>query len=265
MFLTKARDMRGAYLKRLDVATLSQSGTEDGTFPNISWALAKGVCRGLFDQLRQRNGPAVTGFRSLPDDAKVEIFMRLRSAANLAMVECTCRDLRRVVAEHDGELWRRMYTCCSQSAPSRKRMWWPSVSWEDLMFIDKAVRRTQRFCRDEFEAVYERVQHHCQWRWFVPVDVRSSDEGVLRWKEKYLLARNRLCEGCLIPSPGVPLLSWTLCDPPKLEGDETGKIFVGQQQKLSRARSAYNEKRNGRRGAGASHRHLLAIDGVTGL
>ncbi|TVU19193.1 hypothetical protein EJB05_35330, partial [Eragrostis curvula] len=69
-------------------------------------ALAEWVLPVLLDELRLRN---VTGFASLPDDAKVEILKRLNDWKDLARVECTNRQLRRLVAERGGELWKPMY------------------------------------------------------------------------------------------------------------------------------------------------------------
>ncbi|TVU19195.1 hypothetical protein EJB05_35332, partial [Eragrostis curvula] len=60
-------------------------------------------------ELCRRNDLPVTGFASLPDDAKAEILKRLSDGKDLAMVECTNRQLRRLVAERDGELWKAMY------------------------------------------------------------------------------------------------------------------------------------------------------------
>ncbi|TVU19197.1 hypothetical protein EJB05_35334, partial [Eragrostis curvula] len=69
-------------------------------------ALAEWVFPVLLYELRSRN---VTGFASLPDDAKVEILKRLADWKDLASVECTSRQLRRLVTERDGELWKTKY------------------------------------------------------------------------------------------------------------------------------------------------------------
>lgn len=47
---------------------------------------------------------------SLPDDLIAAVLSRLTGGGDhLAVVECTCSKLRRLVADRDGGLWRTMY------------------------------------------------------------------------------------------------------------------------------------------------------------
>ena len=58
---------------------------------------------------------------SLIDDVKVEILKRLAGADDLARMERTSRDLRRLVAERDGELWKPMYEALRAQRRRRRR------------------------------------------------------------------------------------------------------------------------------------------------
>jgi hypothetical protein len=60
----------------------------------------------LLLELCRRNDLPVTGFASLPDDIKAEILKRLNDGKDLARVECTSKQLRRLVT--DCELWKGM-------------------------------------------------------------------------------------------------------------------------------------------------------------
>lgn len=62
----------------------------------------------LFLDLCGRNDVPVTGFSSLPDDATTEILKRI-DGKDLARVECTSKQLRCLVTERDGVLWKAMY------------------------------------------------------------------------------------------------------------------------------------------------------------
>lgn len=181
IFLTKARSMEGIYLERLDADTLAPSAGRRCS-NQISWSLADGVCWGLLDQLRRRNGLTLPGFRSLPDDAKVEMLKRLRSGVDLARVECTCRDLRRLVVARDGVLWRHMY--------------WheaPGVNWRLWRTLKPIIRY-----KDLYEDSISNLESELRIRKLIillefpiisPEDERvksSEDGGVPRWKQKYL-------------------------------------------------------------------------------
>ncbi|CAL4941127.1 unnamed protein product [Urochloa decumbens] len=116
MFLTTDRDMRRGFRQRLDAAATVPllSRRLDDTAPWVSqlcmW-LANGACWDLFVELCRRNGLALTSFMSLPDDIIMEILKRIvwRRKA-LVAVACTCRLLRRLVAEcNDTELWKPLF------------------------------------------------------------------------------------------------------------------------------------------------------------
>ncbi|KQJ86294.1 hypothetical protein BRADI_4g04508v3, partial [Brachypodium distachyon] len=53
--------------------------------------------------------PGGTSFVSLPGDAKAAILARLDKGKDLARASATCRDLRRLVADRDRELWKPLY------------------------------------------------------------------------------------------------------------------------------------------------------------
>ncbi|WVZ69714.1 hypothetical protein U9M48_018459 [Paspalum notatum var. saurae] len=112
MFPTAGRG-DSAYLERLDAGTvaplLSRAlGDTEPWGSRICCALANAACGGLLAELCGRNGLPLPGFMSLPDDIKVEILKRL-AGKDLARVELTCRQLRRLVAERDVELWKPLY------------------------------------------------------------------------------------------------------------------------------------------------------------
>jgi hypothetical protein len=65
----------------------------------------------LLLELCRRNDLPVTGFASLPDDIKEEILKRLNDGKDLARVECTSKELQRLVT--DCELWKGMYESLS--------------------------------------------------------------------------------------------------------------------------------------------------------
>ncbi|PAN29712.1 hypothetical protein PAHAL_5G245800 [Panicum hallii] len=240
MLLTAGGDWRGgAYLERLDAATvtplLSRALADAEPWASrVCWALADGACWGLFAELCRGNGLPLTGFMSLTDDVKVEILKRLAGADDFARMERTCRDLRRLVAERDGELWKPMY---------------------------EALRAQRRRCRRG-------------GRWGLSFLLRSeisdseSEEEVLSWKEKFMEARQRLRDmsfwrrtvsGSLSPFPpshctelSSCLLEWlTLLDPPEQETVSTrGKSTAGHRRKVPRTRNVDKKKWHGG-GAGA--------------
>ncbi|KAK3135612.1 hypothetical protein QOZ80_5BG0421130 [Eleusine coracana subsp. coracana] len=75
-------------------------------------SLADWVFPAMFLDLYHRNDLPVTGFASLPDDATMEILKRL-NGKDLARVECTSKQLRFLVTERDGVLWKAVYESLS--------------------------------------------------------------------------------------------------------------------------------------------------------
>lgn len=83
---------------------------------------------------------------SLPDDLKIAILKRLADGKDLARVLCVSAQLRLLVAEREGELWKTFY----EALPLRPRFWFwcclsrvyvPPVvvevrSWRD-MYMDR--------------------------------------------------------------------------------------------------------------------------------
>ncbi|KAF8676027.1 hypothetical protein HU200_047531 [Digitaria exilis] len=102
----------GAYLELLHTDTVApllsraRLGDAEPWASRVCRALADGVCSGLLTELCRWNGLVVTSLAPLPDDTVVEILRRLPDAEDVARVESTCRDMRRVVAGRDGELWK---------------------------------------------------------------------------------------------------------------------------------------------------------------
>jgi len=97
---------------------------------------------------------------SLTDDIKVEILKRLAGADDLARMERTYKDLRRLVAERDGEVWKPMYdeALRAQLGWRRRGRWW------GFSFL----------LRSESS------------------DSESEEVEVLSWKEKFMKTRQRL-------------------------------------------------------------------------
>ncbi|XP_062205218.1 uncharacterized protein LOC133907227 [Phragmites australis] len=243
MYLTTDIDVRSAYRERLGVATITPllSRALDDTEPRgsrICWSLADGVCWGLFVKLCHRNGLPLTGFTSLPDDVKVEILKRLKDGEDLARVECTSRQLRRLVAECDGELWKPLYEAHREFLKplyeALRELWKSSY---DLF----SLRLLRRWCRP-----------------FLLDDAESSEDVAVSWKEKYVMraSRHRLFLDSfpliVLPpirstsSPWIP--AWLLSDPPEPKIVAGGKNACGHHRKV--ARNDYNKKRHG---AGAIH------------
>ncbi|TVU19198.1 hypothetical protein EJB05_35335, partial [Eragrostis curvula] len=70
-------------------------------------ALAGGMCRRLFDDIHRNNGILLPPlFMLLPADLKAAILNRVADV-DLAMVECTCTELRDLIAGR--ELWKTKY------------------------------------------------------------------------------------------------------------------------------------------------------------
>ncbi|KAL6645657.1 hypothetical protein ACP70R_017265 [Stipagrostis hirtigluma subsp. patula] len=122
-----------ALLDEDTLAPILSGGVEDtaralGTEASGAWlwrSLTDWVCRVLLLELARRNGLPVTSFSSLPDDVRAEILKRLTDGDDLARVECTSRQLRRLAAELDVELWKPLYE--ELQARQSRRWWWPPV------------------------------------------------------------------------------------------------------------------------------------------
>ncbi|XBH97731.1 hypothetical protein VPH35_127357 [Triticum aestivum] len=91
--------------------------------------LAEKLCRGALVDICRENGVVLcreNAFVSLPGDVMLAILARLADGLDLLAVASTCTELRRLVADHDGELWKHRYealcllTCCDDS---------PETSW----------------------------------------------------------------------------------------------------------------------------------------
>ncbi|TVU19194.1 hypothetical protein EJB05_35331, partial [Eragrostis curvula] len=97
-------------------------------------------------ELCRRNDLPVTGFASLPDDAKAEILKRLADGKDLARVECTSRQLRRLVAERDAELWKARYE--SQGLSPEAQSSGKAGTWKQRYLNSRQqLRPTLRTCR----------------------------------------------------------------------------------------------------------------------
>ncbi|KAK3165545.1 hypothetical protein QOZ80_1AG0034520 [Eleusine coracana subsp. coracana] len=132
---------RSMYRERLDVAALTPllSRAMDSTEPwgsRICRSLSNAVCWRFLGELCRGNGlrPPTT-ITSLPDDVKVEILKRLADSADLAKVQCVSRQLKSLVADRDGELWKPL---CEQSivrlikklpVDINREMWEPMCKW----------------------------------------------------------------------------------------------------------------------------------------
>ncbi|OEL21080.1 hypothetical protein BAE44_0017900 [Dichanthelium oligosanthes] len=234
MFLTASRDWRSAYLERLDAATvtplLSRAlGDTEPWASRICRAVANGACWGLLSELCRGNSLPLTSFMSLPDDIKAEILKRLADPEDLARVERTCRHLRRLVAERDGELWKPMYEALS--VRRRLHRLWRNSRW-GLSFV-------RGFSRSYSE---------------------SEDVEVLSWKKKFVeatrpgswsMTHRMLLRPFPISSP-IPctdlssvLLYW-LQDPPEQETVSTrGESTGGHRRKVPRITKGHEMKWHG--------------------
>ncbi|KAF8669307.1 hypothetical protein HU200_051645 [Digitaria exilis] len=137
IFLIANGDMENIYNEILDVAAISPrlSRSFEAAEPwgsRVCRTLGNRVCWGLLDELCRKNGLPLTSFMSLPDDLKIAILKRLTDGKDLARVECVSAQLRLLVAERHGELWK---TLC----------WWrwshvPVVevrSWKDMYMASR--------------------------------------------------------------------------------------------------------------------------------
>ncbi|CAN6283651.1 unnamed protein product [Urochloa humidicola] len=259
IFLTTGRDPRSPYLELLNVATVAHAlESTEAERSRIRASLGNAVCWGLLHELCRRNGLPLRGLTSLPDDAKVEILKRLRSGEDLARVECTCRDLRRVVAARDGELWKHIAT---QEAPPSKA---PMDDYIDIVRYEE-WKATYDSLRGRWIDYYEYealrcCAHLCRWRPFVPVDVK----GLPRWKEEYLRDRNRLWAGSRFPFRwswrrllSAPQVSWRLRDlhHHQVPADVDHETSSRRRNIQDVPRKDYSNKRDNRRHgpAGAVH------------
>jgi hypothetical protein len=178
-FLTTERDLRGVHRERLQVSPaalplLSHRLLRD-TEPRgsrICWRLAGSVCWGLFAELCHRNGLPLTGLMSVPDDVKVEILKRLVDGDDLARVECTCAQMRRLVAERDGELWKPMY----EAVAAKQRMRW---RWLDLFppFLSSESSEDEEVLSWKGKCVGATARRHYGFSWILR-SLRSLSLGL---------------------------------------------------------------------------------------
>ncbi|CAL4932730.1 unnamed protein product [Urochloa decumbens] len=126
-----------AFLNKAYLAPILSGGVHDAaraveTGAAGAWlwrSLADWACRGPFLELCRWNDLPVTGFLSLPDDSKAEILKRLADGKDLARVECTSSQLRRLVAERDGELWKAM--CETRGLLPDEETFLEVISWKE--------------------------------------------------------------------------------------------------------------------------------------
>ncbi|KAI4976965.1 hypothetical protein ZWY2020_050572 [Hordeum vulgare] len=67
------------------------------------------LCRGVLVDLCRENGNVLcreNSFVSLPDDVMLATLARLTDDMDLLRAASTCKDLRRLVADHDSEHWK---------------------------------------------------------------------------------------------------------------------------------------------------------------
>ncbi|KQK12681.2 hypothetical protein BRADI_1g05325v3, partial [Brachypodium distachyon] len=97
-------------------------------------ALWRELADGLrFRVLAELCAGGVTTLMSLPGDAKAEILARLDSGKDLARAAAACRDLRRVVADRDRELWKPLYEAVGTGG-------WrplPGLTWKERYLVEK--------------------------------------------------------------------------------------------------------------------------------
>ncbi|KAL6642519.1 hypothetical protein ACP70R_020700 [Stipagrostis hirtigluma subsp. patula] len=112
--------------------------------------LADGLCRDLFLDLCGRNGvPVGPGFESLPADVKAAILLRLDAAEDVASVGCASKELRRLVAVHDAELWKARYEAIKNAGATKRHASMPlfvfgGETTEQMSWKDKYVRTRRR-------------------------------------------------------------------------------------------------------------------------
>ncbi|RLN24473.1 hypothetical protein C2845_PM07G15710 [Panicum miliaceum] len=239
MFLTASGDWRGAYLERLDAATvtplLSRALADAEPWASrVCWALAGGACWGLFAELCRRNGLALTGFMSLTDDIKVEILKRLASADDLARVEHTCRDLRRLVAERDGELRKPMYEAVRAQRRRRRR----GGRWAGGGFRSSSAPRARTLSPRRWSCSAGR---RSSWR---PDRVSGTRSGAGRSPAPFLHFHRATARSC-------HRAYWTGCWIRRRETVSTrGESTAGRRRKVPRTRNVDRKKWHGA-GAGA--------------
>lgn len=187
VFLTTDRDMEMVYLERLDLATamplLSRSlGGVEPWGSRICRSLADRVCWGFLDELCRKNSLPLTSFMSLPDDLKLDILKRLADGKDLARVECVSTQLRLLVVENDGELWKPLFEALPVRQPrSLWDLWyfWLSfgkssvkkvISWKDE-YVDARPRPCSRMWRTWFPDTFDVIPDICFFTDFSPYPV----------------------------------------------------------------------------------------------
>ncbi|KAF8674836.1 hypothetical protein HU200_047967 [Digitaria exilis] len=82
-----------------------------------------------------RRAVPLTSFMSLPDDLKIAILQRLTDGKYLARVEGVSAQLRHLMAERDGELWKTLY---EEALPVARRWCW---RWSRVPFRSEVEPR----------------------------------------------------------------------------------------------------------------------------
>ncbi|TVU19036.1 hypothetical protein EJB05_35163, partial [Eragrostis curvula] len=91
----------------------------DATLMALWRGLRDALCRRAHVDLCRGNGVALEPtFVSLPGDVVLAILARVAEGVDLVRVERTCATLRRLVAEHDRELWKPRYEAAVAQASS---------------------------------------------------------------------------------------------------------------------------------------------------
>ncbi|KAF8779677.1 hypothetical protein HU200_002428 [Digitaria exilis] len=125
IFPTANGDTENMYVERLDMAVITPLLSH--SFKAVEpWASR--ICRSLGNGLCRRNKLPLTSFMSLPDDLKIAILQRLTDGKDIARVEGVSAQLRHLVAERDGELWKTLYEEALVLAPALAL----ARSWKDM-------------------------------------------------------------------------------------------------------------------------------------
>ncbi|CAO2174456.1 unnamed protein product [Urochloa humidicola] len=157
--------------------------------------LADGICRGLFLYACEAHGvPVLPDFASLPGDIKMEILNKLEDGKDLAMAECTSKELRSLVADHDSDLWKAKYKAIVSSYPNYFANY-PSISITDVMNWKRryvvASRRSKRL-QDElnpepnpFLRMRQAILREIRMTWITSIqEPRTSIRKVVREARK---------------------------------------------------------------------------------
>ncbi|KAL6905472.1 hypothetical protein ACP4OV_003073 [Aristida adscensionis] len=165
--------------------------------------LADGLCRGLFVDLCGRHGVAVgPGFECLPADVKAAILRRLDAAEDVASAACACRELRRVAADHDAELWEARYEALRRHAAAARRR---ALAMPRFLFGDEtAAAAAAMSWKEKYAAARRRILVLAAWETAGSVPVPRTAARVPHRRRKGPRARNPM-------AMGIP---WNLQPPP---------------------------------------------------